>query len=109
MTTQPDDLAAWLLDLIDAEAADARREADSPSSFEGIRYNPARVLDECDSKRHIIREHRHLLAQGATPAETASVCWSCTQPYPCQTLRLLAMPYQGQPGFRDEWLPTVSV
>lgn len=35
------------------------------------------------------------------------VCDACTplKPTPCQTVRLLALPYADRPGYREEWRP----
>lgn len=32
-------------------------------------------------------------------------CDSPDAPYPCDTVRLLALPYADRPGYRDEWRP----
>lgn len=77
------------------------------SSYEGlhmaehiVRHDPARVLREIDAKRRILAEH----------ALNGWVCTTCDngeveQVFPCPTLRLLALPYADQPGYREEWRP----
>ena len=78
------------------------------------RHDPARVLAEADAKRRILDEHPPALGwDGRTP--DGSVCRTCAQdatdgalqgePYPCVTLRLLAMPYADHPDYQDEWRP----
>ncbi|WP_327160569.1 DUF6221 family protein [Streptomyces zaomyceticus] len=69
------------------------------------RHDPARALAEVDAKRQIIELHG--------PAEyeysDVDVCSTCDRggplPYPCPTLRLLALPYADHPDYRDEWRP----
>lgn len=64
---------------------------------------PARVLAEADAKRRVVALHEaadHEYAEGP-------VCLSCDQggplPYPCPTVRLLALPYADHPDYREEW------
>lgn len=78
------------------------------------RWDPARVLAELDAKRRILDEHERTECQGhAEPwvehgAACRYRCWVCGgDRYPCATLRLLAVPYADQPGYRDEWRPGV--
>jgi len=74
-----------------------------------VRWNPARVLAECDAKRRIVALH--------TPGDRDRDCPECTdRDYRgsagmplvwCDTLKLLAEPYgiEGRPGYREEWRP----
>ena len=71
------------------------------------RHDPARVLAEVDAKRRILDEHTC-----RCPDPDCQDCGACSGPHhadpapaPCTTLRLLALPYAGQPGYRDEWRP----
>jgi hypothetical protein len=80
------------------------------------RFDPARVLAECDAQRQIIEKH-------IDPTDSWD-CPTCARPEgfsedadgnreysrsavtaPCPTLRLLALPYAGHPGYREEWRP----
>jgi hypothetical protein len=70
------------------------------------RFNPARVLAECEAKRQIIELHHVFLAGG----QREPFCRECSKEgvynvvdYPCQTLRALAQPYARRPDFRQEW------
>lgn len=69
------------------------------------RHDPARVLAEVDAKRGLIELHE------AADHEYADepVCLSCDQggplPYPCPTLRLLALPFAEHPDYQDTWRP----
>jgi hypothetical protein len=62
--------------------------------------DPARVLREIDTQRQVIAEHD-------------TECWKVGDrvhdcPWtdrPCRTLRPLALPYAGRPGYREQWRP----
>lgn len=81
------------------------------------RWDPARVLAEVDAKRRIIDEHYVATGYDGHRAD-ADVCGRCAEddqaggsvgdPWPCTTLRLLALPYSGRPGYRQEWRPPPS-
>lgn len=79
------------------------------------RHDPARVLAEVDAKRRILDEHG---ASGGTcrtccgepdrevrwDGEEEAVEWArADKPWPCPTVRLLAQPYAGRDGWREEW------
>jgi hypothetical protein len=63
--------------------------------------DPARVLAECAAKRRIVELH------GDNSVGSCSLCATRDTgdplPYPCQTLRLLAMPYAGHPDYDGSW------
>jgi hypothetical protein len=93
------------------------------------RWDPARVLAECDAKRRIIADHAAtdesypLVGyddQVITPSQPA--CRQCTDSNvaarvtenwdvaarviaPCDTVRFLALPYLGHPDYQEEWKP----
>jgi hypothetical protein len=76
------------------------------------RHDPARVLREIDVKRQILR-------QAFEHAATIDGEWGCChdadeieaghceeqRPNDLRLLRLLALPYAGRPGYREEWAP----
>jgi hypothetical protein len=82
---------------------------------------PNRVLAECDAKRRIVERHEplrseHVHARAERCAECGGNDWRpdamgvlevhpWAMPWPCPTLRLLALPYAGHPAFREEWRP----
>jgi hypothetical protein len=84
-----------------------------PTAGHIARWDPARVLAECEAKRRIVEMHR--LGGSYTPgSEDASgfdYCGTCGSgepyeyptPWPCPTLRLLALPYVDHPDYRQEW------
>lgn len=81
------------------------------------RWDPARVLAEVAAKRRILELHKHERAKAPSrlvrqreasdigciicadwDGMTAAEGW-------CDTVRLLALPYAGRDGYRDEWRP----
>lgn len=124
------DLAAWLLEQIAEDQAGADTEdrdyADTTllptyDSDHQRRWNTDRVLAECDAKRRVIELHTgehecREMHTGTYPADwpkganygAAGEQWRhpSTEYFderPCETLRLLALPYADRPGFREEW------
>jgi hypothetical protein len=70
------------------------------SSDHIARHDPARVLAEVAAKRAIIDEHAPVVdgSQGRR--------WFVgSESQSSLTLRLLALPYADQPGYREEWRP----
>jgi hypothetical protein len=70
-----------------------------------IRHDPARVLAEVDAKRRIIAgHHRSGLAcpRCSLGTEDGQIVFELD---PCETLRLLALPYADHPDYREEWRP----
>ncbi|WP_424891820.1 DUF6221 family protein [Streptomyces sp. XH2] len=81
-----------------------------------VRHQPACVLAEVEAKRRLVDLH-----QGEGEFPECAVCaqpeffaedadgnrewfrWS--EPTPCLTLRLLALPYADHPDYREEWRP----
>jgi len=78
------------------------------------RWDPARVLAECDAKLAILEQHPTGSGWDGDNFGCA-VCETCAHydhsgdlngdPYPCKTLRHLALPYSDRPGYREEWKP----
>jgi hypothetical protein len=83
------------------------------------RLDPARVLAEVEAKRELIDEHAEYEWAETIESEPVGqgLCRKCAdwdnvdydgpphEPYPCDTLRLLALPYADAPGYREEWRP----
>jgi hypothetical protein len=83
-------------------------------------WDPAHVLVEIDAKRRIIDLHGYTTAHGWVIGVDRT-CTECATgypgsgpadegdfdptPWPCPTLRLLALPYVDHPDYRDEWKP----
>lgn len=74
-------------------------------------WPPERVLVDVDAKRKIIDAH----PAGRDHPEDADYCLECGPAtrdgkwfgYPCETVRLLMLPFAGHPEYRDEWQPTI--
>lgn len=126
-----DDLAAWLLACIAGDEQIARLASPGPWSTESglhvldktgehapvrqagsfedgwhiARWDPARVLAECDAKQQIIAEHSVVyVPPPGSPYPVNDSCPVCEQ-LPCLTLRLLALPFADRPGYREAWKP----
>jgi hypothetical protein len=84
------------------------------------RHDPARVLAEVAAKRALLELHdgEHYCPElktgvyphdwpSAAPWGSAGEAWrhASSEHFegPCPTLRLLAQPYTGRPGWREEW------
>jgi hypothetical protein len=69
------------------------------------RHDPARVLAEVAAKRRIVEVH----PPNPRGSAQGNLCQACDVhgggPYPCETLRLLALPYAEHEGYREEWRP----
>jgi hypothetical protein len=64
-------------------------------------YSAQRVLVEVDVKRRILEAH----AEHPDP-HVAGFCRTCGKTDgPCETKRLMALPYADRPGYKDEWRP----
>ncbi|MFE7233930.1 DUF6221 family protein [Streptomyces sp. NPDC057596] len=116
-------LPEWLHAQLDADEAAARRhwnrDGVTSERFHGTPYDPSRVLREIDAKRRIVELHRPAPGWSGriTPEHPhrEPVCVICADfdrhgdptgdPYPCLTLRLLALPYSDRPDYRDDWRP----
>ena len=90
---------------------------DAPSVGEHFdRWNPWRVESACIGRRLLVKAHRN-----AGPAVTqipgkdhelySATCATCGQsgehpaPWPCYTLRVLALEWANHPDYRPEWRP----
>lgn len=70
------------------------------------RWDPVRVLAECDAKRQIIDEHTvYQPPPDVAPPVANTDCPNCDMATPCPTSRLLALPFADRPGYRQEWRP----
>jgi hypothetical protein len=68
-----------------------------------VRWDPARVLAECDAKRRIVQQARPVTrdSTGVYPRDVTYV-YDVGVPW---VLKLLALPYADHPDYRDEWRP----
>jgi hypothetical protein len=69
------------------------------------------MVADCEARRQIVQLH-----EGATAYDGTNYCTVCSnvdrtgldtdlEPMPCETLRLLALPYADHPDWRDDWRP----
>lgn len=109
---------ARIEDLAGDEEADTVGILDGEAVGEYIvSWDPARVLAECDAKRRIVELHKSAgrLCTGDPdlPESWHDYCDTCGSgepyeyptPWPCDTLKLLALPYADRPGYREDWRP----
>ncbi|MFH9610440.1 DUF6221 family protein [Streptomyces sp. NPDC017448] len=82
---------------------------DGAAVAHAARHDPARVLAEVEAKQRIIECH-----EPWTAANGDIICGRCGREhvdgrpgghFPCQTLRLLALPYAAHPDYQDAWRP----
>ena len=117
-----EDLVAFLRQHLDREERDALAVIDGfgsyddaggkgysdvdgmpPREYEHItRWDPARVLAEVGAKRRIVDAHTPT-SGGLCPTCWEGAEWGGPAASPCPTLRLLAQPYAGRDGWREEW------
>jgi len=71
---------------------------DDPRLAHAARWRPERVRIEAVTRRQIVQMH-------GEPQHGCAEASSRKAPVPCATLRLLALPYAGYPGYRAEWRP----
>lgn len=117
--SEPTDLIPWLLAQIAEDDRRARAADRNPlldliilprrwgkrSMAEHINaWLPQRARAECDSKRRIIQLHAVRSGTGGDwNTDPPALCNEDSDLYPCPTLCLLAEPYAGRPGYREEW------
>lgn len=122
-----DSYGTWRSEHIDgggrAKIRDAERfcvihddgEFDGATADHIALHDPARVLREVEAKRRILDLHGcagRKVGEGY-PADGFAWCATCGSgeeheyptPWPCVTLRLLALPHADHPGYREEWHP----
>lgn len=86
IVTSGDYGSPWMQDYVDDHIA---------------RWDPARVLAECDAKRRIVARH----SDTYTGDNGYQWCRRDDDHVPCWDLRDLATPYADRPGYLDEWRP----
>ena len=97
---------------LDAQGGNGR-DADAEVEH-AARWNPARVLAECEAKRLIVALH-HPASAADHGSLSEGRCFTCVDFHadydceqstlPCWTLRALAQPYAAHPDYRPEWRP----
>lgn len=117
-----DDLAAWLDEILRADQAEAERrlgrleddptawDPDYPSGLIGegpIQFALTRIAADRQILALHSAVHEHIeFIHGASGDDWCDTCGSVDDrpiAWPCDTLKLLALPYADRPGYRDEW------
>jgi hypothetical protein len=115
------DLVAFLRAQLDATAAGADRIHDHDCYSLADRYVvpdpcdcgvPARVLADVKAKRRLVAMHVPRGVEGGPPyrwtcrfCDDAPVPWEAYGTWPCETLRLLALPFADREGYDETWRP----
>jgi hypothetical protein len=93
-----------------AQVSIDHHEADEPWGYAHLEgdgphiaaWSPWRVLEECRAKRELVELHDE---NSSIPGRETLSCWVCGDDYPCQTLRIMAIPYADHPQFHPGWRP----
>ncbi|MFF3511556.1 DUF6221 family protein [Streptomyces sp. NPDC002573] len=86
------------------------RWPEGPAAAQILGHDPARVLREIDAKRRILALHvKDKYYDGCVICDNGNNSCGCMSgwhwKYPCDTLKLLALPYADGAGYREEWRP----
>lgn len=93
--------------------ADCAAFGGPPAAVHIAAHDPARVLREVDAKRRIVEIHRVVGGfEDEDMTDLGSGCSECGYPAEygdrggwCETLRLLALPYEDRPSYQEAWRP----
>jgi hypothetical protein len=77
-------------------------EMAGPDAWHVARWDPARVLAECDAKRRIVEFWSQAFSK---PTDFPGIQFDRVRSAAQWTLQVLALPYADHPGFREEWRP----
>lgn len=67
-------------------------------------WDPRRVLREVEVKEWLLRRHnKRRSTDWDRPGHVGWECAQCTNEYPCPTVAILVLPYEGHPDFKQEW------
>ncbi len=80
-------------------------EMDAAAGGHIVRHDPARVLRDVEAKRRILDGHKAGRYGGCVTCHPDSCGCVGGGSYPCDTVRLLALPYTEHPEYREEWCP----
>lgn len=69
------------------------------------RWSPARVLRDVEAKRQLLDRHQPGRYGECVTCDPDSCGCMGGGSYPCDTARLLALPYAEHPDYREEWKP----
>lgn len=69
-------------------------------------HDPARVLAEVAAKRAIVELHQPELVETINAdgdERSGDICTCCDEVWPCDTLKLLALPDDAHPDYKPTW------
>lgn len=96
-------------DALDAREYVAKTQllAALPDARHIARHDPARVLREVEAKRQLLDRHKPgRYGECVTCDVGAQSCGCCGWgDFPCDTVRLLALPYAAHGDYREAWKP----
>jgi hypothetical protein len=93
----------WLR-VVDGGAPAGERSFVNTAALPHIaRHDPARILAECAAKRRIVDMHGD--SEPGRYVDDPPECTRCDEPYPCEDLRAIALPFADHPDYREEWKP----
>ena len=97
----------WAFEDESGEGAEAI-VGDETTARHNVRHDPARVLREVEAKRRILDEMATTIAgvRQVLVCDDACECGPGDPGSTCHIVRLLALPYADQPGYRREWAPS---
>jgi hypothetical protein len=105
--TAVDDLATWLDQILKEDAA----RLSAPTFCGPVWPTTDQMLARIAADRQILALHEPTGAQ-LGPHHPVTACSVCGHPgsgvvtvYPCQTVRLLALPHADRPGYQEGWRP----
>jgi len=92
-------------DLDDDEEPDpTARVYIEPDADHMIRWDPPRVLAECEAKRRIVKIHTEGLDDFDGSELYSTGCDGCRSVlWPCPTILALLLPYADHPDYREDW------
>jgi hypothetical protein len=66
---------------------------------------PRDMLAGVNAKRRILELHHRIDCEHDRSFSTSGDCAECGSEYPCETVRLSALPLAERDGYREEWAP----
>jgi hypothetical protein len=108
-TSRADDLVAFLLAQLDEEEREIRRILEPGDPFDTFPISHQalhRMLADIEAKRSVIRLYQATSEMADNPSDaTAQRAARLVQGVYADVLRMLALPYADQPGYKAKWKP----
>jgi hypothetical protein len=95
----------WLRAQLDEEARGFDDGLGGPCEAKGMHLWPDRAKAEVVAKRELLDLHYPDTSRYVEPkCHECSGCGCCSVDWPCDTVKLVALPYAAQPGYGEAWL-----